>query len=370
MLSAMTRRRRAPGNASGIASVTALAVAALALTAWRAFVFGRSPASGIEAIAGEGLRWVSDDLGPLGVTGDLDEAEVIVVGDSRVAHGVHLSITSSLGLGDVALVWLSSAKLESLLEPLLALEPPRAVVVTLGPLGLVGYPQNLAIAETVRSPSVAADPTAPPRAVRAWAERERAHLERAGFAPDYAARTVAWWVDGHRLARRTWQREQRWFDTAGFDDRLGHRVDRARAMLFDPVEPQIWHRTWQREVDPRGSDPPYRGIVAASRNDERARGAVRVAELLAQFHARGWRVACVRLPIDPGLRELEDSTGCAAVLQELTQDLALPYRDFGAWPDATTDGSHLNWRAADRLTRELAAWLRDELGWGGERAAR
>ncbi|MEZ6015477.1 MAG: hypothetical protein R3F49_10210 [Planctomycetota bacterium] len=366
----MTRRHEALGLAPGLSAGLALAVATLVLAGWRTFAFGHSPASGIEAVGGERLRWVREDLGPLGVTGDLDRADVVVVGDSRVAHGVHLSITGSLGLGEVALVWLSSATLESLLEPLLALEPPRDLVVSLAPLGLVGYPQNLAIAETLRAPSIAADPSAPPRAVREWAQRERVHLEGAGFAPDFAARTVAWWLDNHRLARRAWQREQRWLDTAGFDERLGHRVDRARAMLFDPLEPQVWQRAWFKAVNVRGSDAAYRRIVAESRNDERARGAEHVAALLAAFQARGWRVACVRLPIDPGLRTLEDSTGCAEVLAALPRDLGLPYRDFGAWPDATTDGSHLHWRAADRLTRELAAWLRDDLGWGAAQRKR
>ncbi len=56
----------------------------------------------------------------------------------------------------------------------------------------------------------------------------------------------------------------------------------------------------------------------------------------------------------------------------LPRGLGLPYRDFGGWLDATTDGSHLHWRAADRLTRELAAWLRADLGWGtdADRASR
>lgn len=360
----MTRPRPTPG----IATAVAVAVATLAVAGWRALVFGRSPAAGIENVAGERLRWVSADLGPLGVSGDLDLADVVVVGDSRVAHGVHLSIVGSLGLGDVALVWLSSATLESLLEPLLALEPPRAVVVSLSPLGLVGYPQNLAIAETLRAPSIAADPTAPPRAVREWAQRERAHLESAGFAPDYAARTVAWWMDNHRRARRAWRNEQRWLDTAAIDDRIGHRVDRWRSMWIDPLEPEIWQRRWLDTVNVHGSHPAYRGIVAESRKAERDLGAERVSALLARFVERGWRVACVRLPIDPGLRELEDSTGAAPLLEALPRELGLPYRDFGAWADATTDGSHLHWRAADRLTRELAAWLRDALGWGSDGA--
>jgi len=360
MLSGMTRRK----SAHRFAVATALVVAAFALAGWRVFGFARWPASGIEALEGERLRWVSKDLGPLGVTGDLDTADVVVVGDSRVAHAVHLSITGSLGIGEVALVWLSSATLASLLEPLLALDPPRSVVVALAPLGLVGYPQNLAIAETLRAPSVAADPTAPPRVVREWAEREQVHLESAGFDAAYAAGTVAWWLDNHRRTRRAWQQQQRWLDTAGFDARLGHRVDRVRSILLDPLEPQLWQRAWRKAVNVRGSDATYRGIVAESRTDERTRGAARVAALLAAFQARGWRVACVRLPIDPGLRALEDSTGSAQVLEALPQGLGLPYRDFGGWPDATTDGSHLHWRAADRLTRELAAWLREDLGWG------
>lgn len=335
-----------------------LLTACAGLAAWRAAGVVPRPTSGIESLSGERILWVEAGLGPVGVAGDLARADVLIVGDSRVAHAVHLSVFDGLGAGRGALVWLSSARLEQLLAPLVALEPPRTLVVSLAPLGLVGYPQNLAIAETLRAPHPAADPSAPPHAVRAWGLTERAHLVAKGFDEAFAERTIAWWHASHRLARRAWLAEQRWFDTQGFDARFAHRVDRARSLALTPIEPLLWQGAWVPSATPRASDRTYRGIVAAERNAERARGAAEVTELLRTLRERGWDVLCVRLPIDPGLREIEDSTGAAEVLAAIPRELGLPLRDFGAWDGATTDGSHLHWAAADRLTRELAEWLR------------
>ena len=337
----------------------AILTAALGVAGWRCVDPVPRPTAGIESISGERIQWIDPELSPVGVAGQLATAEILIVGDSRVAHAVHLSAIERLGVGAVALVWLSSARLDQLLAPLVTLEPPRTVVACLAPLGLVGYPQNLAIAETLRAPHPAADPTAPPHVVRAWAKTERAHLISTGFDEAFADRTLAWWQASHQLARRVWLGEQRYFDTRAFDVKLAHRVDRARCIALKPIEPQTWQFAWYQVARPHGSDRTYTNIVAPERTAERAAGAARVTALMRALLERGFDVRCVRLPIEPGLRAIEDSTGAAEVLAAIPEELGIPYRDFGAWEGATTDGSHLHWLAADRLTRELAEWLRE-----------
>ncbi len=340
-------------------TVLAILTATLGVTGWRIVEPVPRPTAGIESVSGERIQWIDAELSPVGVAGDLDSADILILGDSRVAHAVHLSAIERLGIGDVALVWLSSARLDQLLAPLVALKPPRTVVACLAPLGLVGYPQNVAIAETLRAPHPAADPAAPPHLVRAWAKTERAHLISVGFDEAFADRTIAWWRSSHQLARRVWLGEQRRFDTRAFDAKLAHRVDRARSIALTPIEPQIWHSAWYQVARPNASDRTYTNIVAPQREAERAAGAARITALMKELLERGFDVRCVRLPIEPGLRAIEDSTGAAEVLAAIPEELGIPYRDFGAWADATTDGSHLHWVAADRLTRELAQWLRE-----------
>lgn len=360
----MVRRRF---RSDGRWSLVTLVVTGLGLWAWHAACAGRWPSAGIESPEGERMLWVEGAETPIGVSGDLARADVLVVGDSRVGHDVHLAIASSLGVGKVALVWLHGTRLAPLLEPLLSLEPPRSVVVSLTPLGLVGYPQNPSIAETLRHRCPASDPASTPRAVQQWAIAEQAHLEGLGFDAKLAAQTVRWWTDIHRRTRSEWRRARRWVDTEGIDLRLAHRVDRWRSILLDPIEPMGWHRAWRKDVRPRASDAVYRAMVAPAQANALQVGAQRVRELLGALQARGWRVACTRLPLDPGLREVEDATGCGALLASIAADAGVPYMDFGGWPNSTMDGSHLHWRGGDRLTRALVAWLREDLGWRARR---
>lgn len=352
---------------SGRVSALALAVCAGSLTAWSALGLSGWPASGLEAIHGDRLLWLDPAFPPIAVAGDLDTADVIVAGDSRAAHAVHLSITDSLGLGEFAIVWLASARLQDLLAPLRVLPSPCDLVVALTPVGLIHLQRDLAIGETLRVANPAADPASPPRLAEAWARGELQHLLDKGFDRGHAERTIAWWMTNYHLRHRKWLARDELIDTHGIDLWLGHRVDRARAITFDPVEPKNWHTAWRNRVNPRASDRNYRLVAAPERADERARGATELAGMLSELETLGWRIACVRLPIDPELRRIEDESGCIELFEGITRHGALPFRDFGGWDDATFDGSHLHWRAADRLTRELGRWLREDLHWSRAR---
>lgn len=352
----MSRRR-----IKGLPTTLATLVLACALAGWDRATEGTWPTAGLESVSGERLLWVGPGLGPVGACGDLESSDVIVLGDSRVGHAVHLSIAGSLGLGRVATVWGGGAKTEHLLRALDGLEP-RGLVVALSVLGLIGW-QNAPVFESLREHNPAFEPANPPRVVRAWARAERAHLLQKGFAEPVVEGALAWWMEAHRAARAQHLRSERLLDTDTIDATLAHRVDRWRSLVTQPIEPAEWQSAWFAPAAPRASDAVYRGLTAPDKADERADGAERVRRRLAELRDRGWRIACVRLPCDPGLRAIEDSSGTGAIVSGIVEGLGLPWHDFGAWPDAAGDGSHLHWRAADRATRELARWLREDLGW-------
>jgi len=354
----MSRDRVRPGAATAVA----LAIAALVLGVWSHAGAHLPPVGGLEDVSGERLLWIGPGVGPVGAGGDLEQADVLVVGDSRVGHGVHLSIASELGVGRVASIWGSGTELLGNLDALRSLAP-RRLVVGLSPFGLVGH-RDGAVPELSRERHPAFDPARPPRDVRAWAAGIRAELAAAGRAPETFEGALAWWVTSHRLARAALQRQRLGFDPQGFDQRLGHRVDRARALRFGVVQPSQWEWGWAPPHDTRRSDEAYRTALAPEGAPQRGAARAALAERLSELTAAGWEVAAVRLPIDPGLRALEDAAGVGTELAELVAHAGVPYLDLGAWSDATTDGSHLHWRGADKATRALCAWLRGDVGWG------
>lgn len=353
----MTSRRRIKGLPTALAALVSAGV----LAAWDRATQDTWPTAGLESVNGERLVWIGAGLGPVGACGDLESSDVIVVGDSRVGHAVHLSIASSLGLGRVATLWGGGAKTEHLLRALDELEP-RGLVVALSALGLIGW-QNLSVSESLRERNPAFEPENPPRVVRAWARTERAHLQQRGISEPVAKAALAWWIEAHRAARAQHLGSERLVDTDTIDATLGHRVDRWRTLVTQPIEPVEWGQAWFALPTPRASDAVYRRYSAPEKAAERALEAERLVSRLVELRERGWRIACVRLPSDPGLREIEDASGTGALVSGIAEGLGLPLLDFGAWPDAAGDGSHLHWRAADRATRELARWLREELGW-------
>jgi len=353
----MTLRRRSSFLASGLAAL----VASVALAVWDLALEGASPTSGVPSVEGERFTWIGPGVGPIGIDGDLQRSDVIAVGDSRLGYALHGSLAPSLDLGRFALIWGSGAKTIDALRPLGPI-PPRSLVVSLSPLGLVGH-QDARFSRLLRERHPAFDPLAPPRVVRAWSLREVQNLVAEGVPEPAARGAVEWWVDHHRMARDAHTRAARLVDTEGIDRRLAHHLDRWRVLHVQPVEPAEWHTAWLAPARLHENDDLYRGATAPERAVERASAALELAVTLRALRAAGWRVACVRWPIEPGLRQIEDASGTGALLLGITDEVGLPYLDLGAWADSTYDGSHLHWRGGDRATRALGRWLRDDLGW-------
>jgi len=334
-----------------------LAVCALALLGWKQVTADRWPTSDLEAVVGERLLWIGPGLGAYWCTLGMEQADVVIVGDSRVAHGIHQSIASQLGIGKVAIAWGHAARMLDLLQPLLEEPNPRTVVLSLTPLGLVGRP-NPPIVESLREFHPACDPTSPPYLVKQWTETELPHLVEMGFDPTYAAGTMRWWIAQHRRSRAAFLRSKRFFDSAGLDLRLSHMADRARSLWLNPIEPFEWQDGWWRAPNPHAGDAYYHEALAPAGALARHEGALALIQAIEQLKARGWEVLAIRMPVEPGIREIEDANGGEAELNSIWQATGIPFLDFGVEVNTTTDGSHLNWRAADATTRAVAEFVR------------
>lgn len=362
MCPSSTRRRRGACRHRPAGVLVALAVAAVAVLAWRTATASRLPVAGLTNQGAERAVWVGPGIGPLAAVGDLEAAEVVFVGDSRVGHAVHLAAAADAGLERAAVLFGFGVRAEDALCALAALEGPRSVVVGVSPLGLVGH-TNRAVAETLREHHPAFDAERPPHEVRGWAKAERGHLVARGFTLGEADQTLAWWREAHARARADLLRRARVFDTSGFDSRLAELVDRTRSLALNPLEPTEWHRGWWDPARPHASDGFYRAVLTPAGAPEREAAAVRLAAALRALADAGWRVATVRLPLEPGLRGVEDEAGLATLLAGVAERASLPYLDLGSEAGCSSDGQHLHWPAADRATRALVRWLRDDLGW-------
>ncbi|MEZ6014652.1 MAG: hypothetical protein R3F49_06040 [Planctomycetota bacterium] len=342
-------------------TLVALIVAAGALAAWQHTLGGTVAPHGLEPFQGEQMIWVGPGIGPVGVGGDIAASDILVVGDSRVGHGFHLSIANRFGLGRFGTIWGGGTETAFALLPLMDM-PPRAVVVCLSPLGLIG-PQNDKFKTLLREPHPGYDATASPRAVREWAAREVQVLTAEGLSEAEAGAAIDWWVKRQRLARHRWLAEQRWFDTVALDKTWSYELDRWRALRLQTIEPTAWQQAWFKRPNFNVSSAVYRQATNASKAEVQRAAAKSIVGRLGELKARGWKIACVRLPVEPVLRKIEDESGTGALLASIPAMTALPYLDLGSWDGATLDGSHLAWPGADRATRAILRWLRDDLGW-------
>ena len=105
---------------------------------------------------------------------------------------------------------------------------------------------------------------------------------------------------------------------------------------------------------PRFSDRAYRWLTERPWPFDAQ--LTRTIQVLTAYRSAGRAVWVVRLPIDAGLRAIEDRAIAPEHLVDAFEAARLPYLDLGV-TDETYDGSHLPWRAADRVSAQIAAWM-------------
>ncbi|MFD1468561.1 hypothetical protein ACFQ48_10025 [Hymenobacter caeli] len=113
---------------------------------------------------------------------------------------------------------------------------------------------------------------------------------------------------------------------------------------------QVRARTAQKLRD-------YRRLAATQHLSAGRLGALRQTIEFLKPHGR---VCVVRLPVGPGLLQLEQAyqPGFDPLMRRTAADLSVPYLDYSAQPYATTDGNHLQRAASTAFTQRLAEDLR------------
>ncbi|MEM6566822.1 MAG: hypothetical protein AAF957_00330 [Planctomycetota bacterium] len=357
----MGRRGASRARASALRVTLAAFAFLVPVGLWRSLGDTVPPAQRLPLTSSERLAWIRPGVGPAYLFGDAAEDDVLFVGDSRVGAAMVTSRFRRARIGDASVLWSGGVGLVDVLDGAADLAC-RRIVVAVSPLSLA--PLENEVMQGLLSERVPPyDPTRTVGEVLRWSAGVRAAgVESGEWGPVHDA-SLGLLVRSHRDRR---ERERQW--THSFEHALRGHVEFPRIALLHPVYTRRWHASWLRPLDPRASDNRYRHFLSGPAVARR-REAGRVASIEAarRLVESGREVAFVRLPIDAGLRAIEDASVEPGVLASIAEEVGGPYLDLGsrggdpAW--GTGDGSHLVVRDALRATDAVGAWLRDDVGW-------
>lgn len=338
----------------------ALAVCAACLATYVAFGNEHVPAP--RSVPDDGVRrffWIGP--GHKGHFSDASpwEVDLLLLGDSRCGTGFDVPALEAAGFGPTTALW-GGASLTAPLVDFACTTDAESLIVSLTVVGLAAATPPWLMEVLSEQPVPARRPPGQPDATR----REVAEWGRALAArlvPRQAEVILNETVAELDEARR---RERVW--SAGIDGRLDTWLERQRNALLHPIDPSEFRTRWlrldsedrARDFYARGMNDEARGIVATQRP-------LLVASLRAAV-AAGKRVACVRLPTSPLIRDMEDDWIGGGYFVELCREAGVPYLELPAEPGWTGDGSHLHADGQAWATQRLVRWLCDELGWGNE----
>jgi hypothetical protein len=322
---------------------------ALLVTTWKGCVSGSMP----EPAQRPGMEtgkviWVGERVGPFFSSDDLERAELLFVGDSRLRDAILVEPFEEAGLGRTGVLWGGCAQLTEMLPAARSLGSPR-VVVALSPLSI--YTTNFGLAaEILRNPLPDIAPPDFESKLEEWKSSERAHLLQAGFKPGRIEGRLA---DFENMIRDQvpvpWRQR--------IDDRLARWADTRRQFLLRTIEPARWKKSWFLELDPSASNPVYSFRMQPETREPRLRTVERVATLLRELSSEGRVLAAVRLPIAPELLAIEETGFDSAEFVRLCELVGVPFLDYSRGDYRTRDGSHLTGPSALRFSRDLAREL-------------
>jgi len=250
------------------------------------------------------LVWPLDQPYPVLQFGDLESADWIVLGDSRVAVGFDIHVLREAGLGRPALMSRGGARLADLLERVKRF-PARRIVVTISPLSVYGGAQFAGTPQRGIVPS--------------WRETLDADLDRACRA------AVARWVRS--------------------------------------IEPKHWQQGWFARPEPSASNHLYRRQLSTN-TAERRQALVELTAQLVEMQEQGYELACIRLPISDELRAIEDEFLAPENLRFVAERAGVPYLDLQPIHVTTIDGSHVVRSEAPAVSALVVRWLERQPSWG------
>lgn len=329
---------------------------ALCAGAWARFAPARVPAPLLHPNHSDGrLVWAAPGRGPFHALGDVEHAQLLCVGDSRVHDDCALEVLARAGLGAPATLWGPGAYLPHLL-PLVAEQPARRVVVGLSFLSLAEHANPL-VAEALREPPPPPSRLAAPADVARWRARQYEHLVSIGADRSAAALYTADLAEALALHYE----HVGWF-TARVDASLSARADYLRVSAWPTITTRPWRREWFEAPEPARLARWAGGLASLSKPAARAAAGAAITEALLALVAEGREVVCVRLPIARALLDGVRPHIPDAELRAVAEAAGVPLLEHQDEAFATRDGSHLTWRESERYTRFLADALRD-LGW-------
>lgn len=345
--------------------VSTLALVAALVAGWQAFAAPRLPELVYHPARFDGtVHWVAPGVGPFYAHGDVQHADLVVVGDSRAYDDIELETLAGAGLGRVARVWGPNADLADLL-PSIRDARPNAVLIVASP-SLFGADYDPLMTVLLQRPPPELQRLSLENGLRRWKREERLRLLAGGPplgdpARVYFEQKVEGLVDvwAKRLADTV--RRDGW-STKEVDRMLNEWVDRKRALALGTFTTQKWHIQWAEPIDVDKLAPPTTKMLATRNAEQRAATRARFADAVRSLQAAGIQIAAVRAPISPSVLAAEREFVADEALRALFTELDVPYFEHHELDLSLRDGSHLTWRASIEYTHLVADCLR-ELGW-------
>ena len=340
--------------------VATIVLAAAGLAGWQAFASSRIPEPIMHPNRFDGvIYWAGPNLGPFYAKQDVECAELLFVGDSRVYDDTDLDVVRRAGEDSVGLIWGPNADLSVLLPAVMDL-PARRMVVALSPSTL-GAKTNPVMRASLVTPPPVFEPLSLESALGIWVDGERARLIEEGYPPFI--------VDTHlssfrKVLRETTRRSEG--GTKQIDRVVRERLNYFRSESIRTLATRRWHREWFEAPDADKLVRASRITLEEITEEERAAAEAVVVTKLRELVERGVDVRCVRFPVSPGVLAVEREFVPDARLEAIAAAAGVPFyqyqeaglgpgEDPAARPDAfeTRDGSHLTWAASRRFTRML-----------------
>ncbi len=326
----------------------------LLVVAWQNFIVPDLPPDPFRPNLSQGqVLWAGPRNHPIYTREDIENADVLVIGDSRIFHGIVAERLEEAGLGRVAVVWCFGGHLTSLLAAVREM-PPKRLVIGLAPINL--HPKkNPVMTEIMRREPPSLLQEGGNELVAAWAEEELDYLVEFGFTRSRAEKEVNDVLRNLEQARlrSTWSPERvdlefkEWFNVR-------------RRRVVGTLSTRTWDYAWFWNYQSGESDDVYRGILSEETAPERAASLERVTELIQELKDQGREIVCLRVPVAHQLLEIEEAAFPGARFEELCKELEVPYLDSSNRPFRTRDGSHLNGPGADRYSRVVAEFLAEQ----------
>lgn len=216
-------------RAAWLPPLVSLALAVLGLGLWQTQVVPMLPPEPYRPeLERERLVWLQPSKGPFFCGQDLEQARLLLVGDSRVNPGVDPGDLDAQGLGPSARIWGPNALLHELLSSVATL-PPRRLLVAIS-TGSLGRKEALVAHHVLRAP--------PPRfrgpdslhQGRRWEAERRADLLAQGLEPTTFGAELA---ELAAALRRESLHAGLW--PAAIDHRLGDALHQLRCSLVRSV---------------------------------------------------------------------------------------------------------------------------------------